>query len=142
MKHFLLIVLLTLYGVSLFSESNLKALCENLDDCEKKADLTEIHRKKITLLTFGITEYGKGASIQSLCPLLLKRIKSIILEANGDTGYKGEIILKVNHKAEYKQSQLLKAEEDIQFLDANQSSISKDNYSELLKLKTLLDQSR
>ncbi|MCW7470899.1 hypothetical protein [Leptospira kanakyensis] len=142
MKHFLLIVLLILQGIPLFSDSKPKVICASLEDCEKKADSTEIHRKKITLLTFGITEYGKDVPIQNLLPVYLKRVKSTILEANGDTGYKGEVVLKVTHKPEYKQSQLLKAEEDIQFLDTNQSSLSKENYSELLKLKTLLEQSK
>ncbi|WP_244310326.1 hypothetical protein [Leptospira noumeaensis] len=117
-------------------------ICASLEDCEKKADATEIHRKKITLLTFGITEYGKDVPVQNLLPVYLKRVKSTILEANGETGYKGDVILKVTHKPEYKQSQLHKAEEDIQFIDTNQSFLSKENYSELLKLKTLLGQSR
>ncbi|PJZ44185.1 hypothetical protein [Leptospira brenneri] len=142
MKHFLPIVFFVLYGNTLLSESKPKTLCNSLEDCGKKAELTEIHRKKISLLTFGINEYSQGVLIQNLLPMYLKRAKSIILEANGETGYKGEITLKVSHKPEYKQTQLKKAEEDIQFLNSNQNLLSKEDHLELLNLKTLFEQSK
>ncbi|TGL41572.1 hypothetical protein [Leptospira perdikensis] len=142
MNRFLLIVLLTVLNLSLQAEPKTKNICLSLSDCESKADATEIHRKKITLLSLGITEYSKDSPIPKLIPLYLKRAKSIILEANGDTGYKGEVILKVSHKPEYKQSQLIKAEEDLGFLNLNKIHLSKEQSSELVELQTLLDQSK
>ncbi|MBM9590712.1 hypothetical protein JWG41_09675 [Leptospira sp. 201903075] len=142
MNRFLLIVLLTLLNLSLLAEPKTKSVCLSLSDCESKADATSIHRKKITLLSFGIDEYSKDTAVPKLIPLYLKRAKATILEANGDTGYKGEVILKVTHKPEYKQSQLLKAEEDLHFLESNKADLSKEQSSELLELQTLLGQSK
>lgn len=141
MNRFLLILFVLFFGISLFAESKQKSICISLEDCEKKADSTEIHRKKITFLTFGISEFASGAPIRDQIPLYLKRLKSTILEANGETGYKGEIILKVTHKPEYKITQLNKALEDVRFLESNQKSLSKEESYELEKLKVLLGDS-
>lgn len=142
MNRFLLIALLILHGLPLLADPKLNVICFSLADCEFKAEATTIHRKKITLLSFGLSEYAKDASAQELIPIYLKRAKSIILEANGDTGYKGEVILKVNHKPEYKQSQLLKAEDDLHFLEANKMNLSKEQSSQLVELQSLLGQSK
>ncbi|MCG6142355.1 hypothetical protein [Leptospira mtsangambouensis] len=142
MNRFLLIFFVFIFGISLFAETKQKSICISLEDCEKKADSTEIHRKKITFLTFGISEFASVASTRDQIPLYLKRLKSTILEANGETGYKGEIILKVTHKPEYKITQLNKAEEDLRYLESNQKSLTKEESDELEKLKTLLGDSK
>ncbi|EOQ95090.1 hypothetical protein LEP1GSC195_0694 [Leptospira wolbachii serovar Codice str. CDC] len=142
MNRFLFLSLLILLEFPLLADSKPKAICQSLSDCETKADATSIHRKKITLLSFGLTEYSKDAPVQKLIPSYLKRARSIILEANGDTGYKGEVVLKVSHKPEYKQSQLIKAEEDLRFLESNQSHLSKEQSSELGELQNLVSQSK
>lgn len=116
--------------------------CSSLFECEKKAELTSIHRKKITFLSIGINEYSKNAPIHSILPLYFKRAKSIILEAKGETGYTGEIVLKVSHKPEYTLSQLQKAEEDINFIDQNKSNCSVEQIKELDLLKRMLDDSK
>ncbi|MCW7463866.1 hypothetical protein [Leptospira limi] len=116
--------------------------CVSLVDCEKKADLTSIHRKKITFLSFGINEFSKDATIQSLIPIYLKRAKSILLEANGDTGYTGEVILKVTHKPEYKQAQLQKAEEDLSFIENQLAKCSPEQVKEFNELKGILQNSK
>ncbi|WP_039927583.1 hypothetical protein [Leptospira vanthielii] len=142
MDRFLLFALLILLGPPLLAESKPKTICQSLSDCETKADATTIHRKKITLLSFGLTEYSKDFPVQKLIPFYLKRVRSIILEANGDTGYKGEVILKVSHKPEYKHSQLIKAEDDLRFLESNHSYLSKEQSLELGELQSLLGQSK
>lgn len=131
-----------LISVTVYGESKTKNPCDSIIDCEKKSDLTSIHRKKITFLTTAINEYSKDANIQSLIPLYLKRIRSIILEANGETGYTGEIVLKVSHKPEYKVSQMKKAEEDLTFLEKNFSSCSDDQKKEFQDLTKLLKSSQ
>lgn len=142
MNRFLLLALFLVFGFPLLAGSDSKPVCLSLSDCETKADATTIHRKKISLLTFGLTEYAKDTPVEKLIPIYLKRVRSIILEANGDTGYKGEIVLKVSHKPEYKQSQMLKAEEDLKFLESNQSLLSKEQSSELTELKSLFSESK
>ncbi|WP_291875293.1 hypothetical protein [Leptospira sp.] len=116
--------------------------CSSLIDCEKKADITSIHRKKITLLSAGINEFSKDATTQSLIPIYLKRAKSILLEANGDTGYTGEVVLKVTHKPEYKQAQLKKAEEDLSFIENHLSNCSQEQLKEFNELKGILQNSK
>ncbi|MBM9547502.1 hypothetical protein JWG40_10785 [Leptospira sp. 201903074] len=142
MSRFLLIAIFILIGSPLFAESTSKLICESISDCQKKSDETQIHRKKISFLSFAITEYSQGASFKNLVPLYMNRARATILEANGDTGYKGDVVLKVSHKPEYKQTQLTKAEEDLRFLELNQSSLSKNELAELLELKALLGQSK
>ncbi|EMY59690.1 hypothetical protein [Leptospira terpstrae] len=142
MSRFLLIAIFIFVGSLLLPETKPKIICDSLSDCEKKSDDTQIHRKKITFLSNGITQYSHGAATQNLLPLYLKRARATILEANGDTGYQGEVVLKVSHKPEYKQSQLLKAEEDLRFIELNQTSLSKKELSEFLELKALLGQSK
>ncbi|EMJ87589.1 hypothetical protein [Leptospira meyeri] len=142
MSRLLLILFILFFWVSIFAETKQKSICLSLVDCEKQADSTEIHRKKIIFLTFGISEYASTASSRDLVPLYLKRLKSTILEANGETGYKGEIVLKVTHKPEYKIAQLNKAEDDVRFLESNQKSLSKEEFDELEKLKVLLGDSK
>ncbi|GBF44240.1 signal peptide [Leptospira ellinghausenii] len=116
--------------------------CVSLVDCEKKADNTSIHRKKITLLSTGINEFSKDATTQSLIPIYLKRAKSILLEANGDTGYTGEVILKVTHKPEYKQAQLKKVEEDLSFIENHLANCSPEQVKEFNELKGILQNSK
>lgn len=142
MNRFLFLTFVFSFGILLAAEIKPKSTCNSLTDCEEKAGSTEIHRKKISLLSFGISEYASSATIRDLIPLYLKRVKSIILEANGETGYKGEIVLKVTHKPEYKMTQLKKAEEDISFLEANQNYLSKEESKELENLKVLLGESK
>ncbi|TGM88036.1 hypothetical protein EHR00_00325 [Leptospira levettii] len=116
--------------------------CTSLVDCEKKADLTSIHRKKITLLSTGINEFSKDATTQSLIPIYLKRARSILLEANGDTGYSGEVVLKVTHKPEYKQVQLKKAEEDLSYIENHLSNCSQEQLKDFNELKGILQNSK
>ncbi|MCT8335404.1 hypothetical protein NUH30_17110 [Leptospira sp. 85282-16] len=142
MNRYLFLVLFLVFGFPLFAESKQKSICISLSDCETKANATTIHRKKITYLTFGLTEYSKEVPAEKLIPLYLKRVRSTILEANGDTGYQGEIVLKVSHKPEYKKSQFIKAEEDLRFLESNQNYLSKDQSLELSELQTLFSESK
>ncbi|MCW7492722.1 hypothetical protein ND861_08690 [Leptospira sp. 2 VSF19] len=142
MNRILLLALFFVFGFPLLADSSSKPVCLSLSDCETKADATTIHRKKITLLNFALSEYAKNAPIEKLLPLYLKRVRSIILEANGDTGYKGEIVLKVSHKPEYKQSQRLKAEDDLKFLESNQNYLTSAQTSELAELQTLFSESK
>ncbi|ABZ95843.1 Hypothetical protein LBF_4018 [Leptospira biflexa serovar Patoc strain 'Patoc 1 (Ames)'] len=126
----------------LMGQSKSQHPCESLIDCDKKADLTSIHRKKITLLTTGINEFGKDETVQSLLPLYLKRSKSTLLEANGETGYTGEIVLKVSHKPEYRIGQFKKAEADLSFIEKNLSFCSPEQMKEYHLLKEMLDNSK
>lgn len=135
-KWFGIIILVLLFPLMGQAKSDQK--CKSLFDCEKNAELTSIHRKKISFLSIGINEYTKDAPIQTILPLYFKRAKSIILEANGETGYTGEIVLKVSHKPEYKLTQLKKAEDDINFIDQNKSNCSVEQIKELDVLKGML----
>ncbi|XDD48454.1 hypothetical protein AB3N60_17795 [Leptospira sp. WS39.C2] len=127
---------------SLFAQSKTNQICNSFVDCEKKSDSTSIHRKKIMFLSNAISAYSKDSSVEALLSVYLKRTRSILLEANGDTGYSGEIVLKVSHKPEYKQAQLLKAEEDLKFIEDNMSKCSTDQIKEFNELKDLLQNSK
>ncbi|TGL20960.1 hypothetical protein EHQ46_10745 [Leptospira yanagawae] len=137
MKVYKLFIAIVLVSFAVHGETKTKLPCNSLIECEKKADLTSIHRKKITFLSTGIEEFSKDVNLQLLIPIYLKKIRSIILEANGETGYTGEIVLKVSHKPEYKVTQLKKAEEDLLFLEKNISLCSEDQKKQIEELKTL-----
>ncbi|TGM06552.1 hypothetical protein [Leptospira jelokensis] len=137
MKVLRFIISILLVSFALNGETKTKLPCNSLIECDKKADLTSIHRKKITFLSTGIDEFSKDADMQLLISLYLKRTRSIILEANGETGYTGEIVLKVSHKPEYKATQLKKAEEDILFVEQNISHCSDDQKKQIEELKVL-----
>ncbi|TGN14723.1 hypothetical protein EHS11_00755 [Leptospira ilyithenensis] len=108
------------FGLSLFAQDgNAKKLCSSFTDCSSKAEKTDIHRKKIQLYSEAITNFKSSDGEKNKISILLKRANSIIKEASGDTGYKGEIALKVTHKPEYKKQQFDKAREDLNLIEAN-----------------------
>ncbi|XDD44559.1 hypothetical protein AB3N58_16215 [Leptospira sp. WS60.C2] len=111
-------------------------------DCFEKSELTSIHRKKISYLSFGINQFGNNATVHSILPFYLKRARSILLEANGDTGYSGDIILKVSHKPEYKSAQIKKAEADLAFIEEHLANCSVNQVNEYNEIKDLLNKTK
>ena len=113
------------FGISLFAQNgNAKQLCSSFKDCISKAEKTDIHRKKIQLYDEAIVNFKSSDGEKNRISILLKRANSIIKEANGDTGYKGEIALKVTHKPEYKKQQFDKASEDLNSIEPNLSLLN------------------
>ncbi|MCU0823681.1 MAG: hypothetical protein MUF77_03465 [Leptospira sp.] len=98
---------------------------------------TSIHRKKINFLTDAIENYSKKLTENERADLYLERARSIVIEASGDTGYRGEIQLKVTHKPEYKNSQMQKAKADLDLVNGLNQNLSEDTkikYREIYQL--------
>ncbi len=116
-----------------------KKLCVTFSDCVAKAEKTDIYRKKISLfeqaLTLHKVEDGDLAKIK----ILLKKADALVREANGDTGYKGEIALKVTHKPEYKEAQYVKARRDLKEIENKVSALSAAEQALYTELSTSLE---
>ncbi|MCZ8343713.1 MAG: hypothetical protein O9301_11815 [Leptospira sp.] len=132
----LFIVLLFNHSFVYANEAKTK-FCTSLKDCRDKYLGTSIHRKKINFLTDAIENYSSKLNENEKAELYLERARSIVLEASGDTGYRGEIQLKVTHKPEYKNSQMQKAKSDLDLvigLNQNLSESNKAKYREIYQL--------
>lgn len=97
----------------LVAESNVSKLCNSFSDCTAKALKTDIYRKKISFYEEALRIFKKSDGELSRSKVLLLKANATVREALGDTGYKGEIALKVTHKPEYKSAQLKKATADL-----------------------------
>jgi len=125
-KTWILIASLCIGFCVFAQEGNVKKICSSFSDCSSKAEKTDIHRKKIQLYDEAIANFKPADGEQKRISVLLKRANSIIKEANGDTGYKGEIALKVTHKPEYKKQQFAKAKEDLSSIESSASRLNSD----------------
>ncbi|MDF3820312.1 hypothetical protein P3G55_10395 [Leptospira sp. 96542] len=132
MKSFFLVCIFLITQTTIHGNEK---ICLGFQDCIDKASKTSIHRKKINFYTEAIDRYANFKSEGRLAKVYLLRAKSIITEASGDTGYRGEIDLKVTHKPEYVKNQLVKAKLDLKFCEKYLSDFSKEEnalYVELI----------
>lgn len=136
MRIFLATFLILNLVTQLFSQA--KPVCISQSDCLTKLNATTIHRKRIGYVQELLTSFKKNLTEEEIAHLRLEMLKSIVLEARGETGYQGEIILKVKHKESYVQTQMQKAKEIILDLRRDSSLLSKADQNELNQLETLL----
>ncbi|TGL61827.1 hypothetical protein EHQ58_04225 [Leptospira ognonensis] len=113
MKYSIHLTLIILAFHSLSSEGTLSKLCNSFSDCTAKALKTDIYRKKISFYEEALRIFKKSDGDLARSKVLLLKANATVREALGDTGYKGEIALKVTHKPEYKSAQLKKATADL-----------------------------
>lgn len=137
-KIFLFLLLIGLRNLTA-KEPEIKKICSIFSECVAKGEKTDIHRKKMTFFEEALNLYKVSDGEKVKWKVLLKRANSIILEAGGDTGYKGEIPLKVSHKPEYKKSQNEKAKVDLMLLEENRELLSPEDQKLLDELKTILN---
>jgi hypothetical protein len=138
MFRLLSLILVFLFNLSsTFANEPKSKFCNSLKDCREKFLGTSIHRKKINFLTDAIENYSKKLTENERADLYLERARSIVIEASGDTGYRGEIQLKVTHKPEYKNSQMQKAKADLDLVNGLNQNLSEDTkikYREIYQL--------
>ncbi len=113
-------------------------LCNTFAECMAKSEKTDIYRKKISLYDEALVHYKKTDSEILRARALLNRANATIREALGDTGYKGEIPLKVTHKPEYKTNQFKKATADLDAVKANLNEFSSNERELYEELRNLL----
>lgn len=140
MFRFTFAILPVLFFVfQIYSQDQKAKYCSSLKDCVKKSEATTIHRKKINFYTDALENFTSKVSDNDRAILLLSRAKSIILEANGDSGYRGEIDLKVTHKPEYKKAQLDKAKLDLDQVEKVLDKINENLRKEYSDLRSKLE---
>ncbi len=86
-----------------------------------------------------ILQHRSADKESSKIETLLKRANSIIKEANGDSGYRGDVILKVTHKPEYKKAQFAKAKDDLEQIDLKKNLLSEESLKLFLELKSEIE---
>ncbi|MDZ4726363.1 MAG: hypothetical protein SH817_09400 [Leptospira sp.] len=101
-----------------------KKLCKSFNECITLAEKTDIHRKKISLYDEALVLVSDKDGISKKTKVNLLRANSLIREANGDTGYKGDLALKVTHKPEYKKAQYTKANTDLLIVQDHKAELS------------------
>ncbi|WCL47725.1 hypothetical protein [Leptospira sp. GIMC2001] len=88
--------------------------CDSFKSCVQKSTNTDIYRNKIRYLDGALHFWKPSDGEQAKVFAIIDRSEYIILEAGGETGYKGdEINLKVSHKKDYKQTSYKSAISDL-----------------------------
>ncbi|GBF51913.1 hypothetical protein LPTSP4_34510 [Leptospira ryugenii] len=104
------------------------------------AEKTDIHRKKISFYNKAIALFEAKDGVKNKARVHLKRANSLIREAKGDTGYKGEIALKVTHKPEYKKGQFDKAKADLNVVEPTLAELDSQDVALFSELKKILEE--
>jgi hypothetical protein len=116
-----------------------KEICSNIKDCLEKSEKTNIHRKKIRYYDEAINGQKSAKKNDLIVIVYLLRANSVIREAQGDTGYKGEIALKVTHKPEYIKSQYQKAKLDLIKVTSDVELLTPEYRALYLELNQILE---
>jgi hypothetical protein len=138
MKKFIIGMLFSFNFLQLFAKDPVEIkVCKTFSECVMKSEKTDIHRKKITFYEEALKIYQPINGNLAKTKVFLLKANSIVREASGDTGYKGEIALKVTHKPEYKKLQFEKARADLKEVEVNLAKLSPTEqslYDELIKI--------
>jgi len=138
MEKFFLVITFIFSFSSLFSkETPPSKLCNSFSDCSLKANKTDIYRKKISLYEEALKLFKKSDGEVAKIKVHLFKANAIIREAQGDTGYKGEIPVKVSHKPEYKDAQFQKAEFELKEVEKKLTQLQgseQELYEELSRI--------
>lgn len=121
--------------LGLVAQKSKKPLCLDFSECVQKAEKTDIHRRKIQFYTEAEGIWKETNSEQLLYKVLWQMANSIVKEALGDTGYKGETILKVTHTEVYKKEQFSKANSLLNRVTKRREFFSDSEWEEILKLQ-------
>lgn len=89
--------------------------CKTFAECVTRADGTDLHRRKVQFYDAAIALWKSSDTQEARARVLYLRAVSLIREAKGDTGFKGDssTILKVTHTDEYKDKAFADAKEDL-----------------------------
>jgi len=100
--------------------------CNSFDSCLEKSKESDVLRNKIRYLDGCIHYWNKADGDEKKIAAIIERAEYIIREAGGDTGYKGDdVVLKVNHKKEYRETSYNSAIKDLEMLLDNSKLDSK-----------------
>ncbi len=124
--------------LELLAQEKKKPLCSTFSDCLEKAEKTDIHRRKVQFFTEAEAVWKKSDSEPILYKVLWQMANSIVKEALGDTGYKGETILKVTHTEAYKKEQFSKANSILNRVTKKREFFTEEEWNEIVKLQGLI----
>lgn len=135
-KVFFLLAILPFFPFE--AKDSKKKLCRDFSDCLAKAETTDVHRRKIQFFTEAESLWESKDTEEKLYSMLFLKANSIVKEALGDSGYKGETVLKVTHTANYKKEQFEKANSILIQLESKRTLFSESEWKEIQELTRIV----